>query len=532
MSDLHGIVYTKDWVANLILDIVGYTMDKPLWKQVIVEPACGNGSFLIPIVERLMGSLARNERDATSSLEGCILSYDLDPMAVEISRAAVVGVLTDKGVSKAEAENLAICWVKHGDYLLSKVVKCDYVVGNPPYLRAKEISEDRRKEYCSRYSAMTMGCDIFVSFIQRGLESLKDVNGALCFICADRWMQNQYGRKLREFVARNYHIDTIIKMHEVKSFETDVSAYPAIIRIDYGEGNIKYIDCNEKFGEFNTREMLEWMHGTHFDYVGKTFSATTLDQPIESSVFPLAAPQKIKSVINLTHRFPSLENSGVRLGIGLATGRDDVYIVYDPDLVEQDRLLPAFNMRDWRKGNKDKECWIVNPWNSDGTLVELSDYPKLKAYFNQYKSDISSRHVARKNMHAWYRTIDKVKWEIFGAPMLLFPDIAKKAEPIYCDGSKYPCHNCYWLISDKWDIKVLGGLLMSDIAESFIDTLGIKMRGGAMRFQAQYLRLIHVPEPETISSNTSAQLKAAFEGNDRTAANKAALVAYGLENEI
>ncbi len=37
MSDLHGIVYTKDWVANLVLDIAGYTTDKPLWKQVIVD---------------------------------------------------------------------------------------------------------------------------------------------------------------------------------------------------------------------------------------------------------------------------------------------------------------------------------------------------------------------------------------------------------------------------------------------------------------------------------------------------------------
>ncbi len=398
MSDLHGIVYTKDWVANLVLDIAGYTTDKPLWKQVIVEPACGNGSFLISIVKRLMDSLARNEENV--ALEGCILSYDLDPMAVEISRAAVVSVLIDKGIPKADAENLAICWVKHGDYLLSKVVKCDYVVGNPPYLRATEIPKDIRKEYCSRYSAMTMGCDIFVSFIQRGLESLKGINGALCFICADRWMQNHYGRKLRELIVQNYHIDTIVKMHEVKSFESDVSAYPAIIRIDNGEGDIKYIDCNEKFGEFDACEMLEWMHGDHFDYVGKTFSATTLSQPIESGVFPLATPQKVKTVINLTHRFPSLENSGVRLGIGLATGRDDIYIVYDPDLVERDRLLPAFNMKDWRKGNQDRECWIVNPWNSDGTLVELSDYPKLEAYFNQYKPDISSRHVAKKTpMH-------------------------------------------------------------------------------------------------------------------------------------
>lgn len=114
-------------------------------------------------------------------------------------------------------------------------------------------------------------------------------------------------------------------------------------------------------------------------------------------------------------------------------------------------------------------------------------------------------------------------------PMLLFPDMAMNADPVYSDGSRYPCHNCYWLISDNWDIKVLGGLLMSDIAESFVDALGVKMRGGTKRFQAQYLRLIHVPGPDSISSKTATLLREAFEANDRKAASKAALLAYGLE---
>lgn len=100
-----------------------------------------------------------------------------------------------------------------------------------------------------------------------------------------------------------------------------------------------------------------------------------------------------------------------------------------------------------------------------------------------------------------------------------------KATPIYCDGTRYPCHNCYWLVSDRWDIKVLGGLLMSDIAEAFVDALGVKMEGGVMRFQAQYLRLIHIPNPEELSKDTSIRLRIAFENNDRDVANKAALAA-------
>jgi len=532
MSDLHGIVYTKDWIVNLVLDLAGYTIDKPLWRQVIVEPACGNGSFLKAIVKRLIASAAQDGKVSCSYLQKCIISYDLDQKSIEQSRAAIINELTYYDISEADAKILAMHWVKHGDYLLSETTKCDYIIGNPPYLKAIEIPQDIRKVYCSRLSTMTMGSDIFIGFIQKGLESLKYDTGVLCFICADRWMQNQYGRKLRKFVAQYYHIDTIVKMHGVSAFETNVSAYPAIIRIDYGAGDIKYIDCNKKFSESDINELQCWINGKHIDYNSKTFSGTLLSQPLNDNVIPLASPEKVRVITNLAHRFPVLESTGVKLGVGLATGRDSVFIVYDSDLVEPDRMLPAFNMKDWRSGNQHKACWIVNPWNTDGTLVKLSDYPKMERYFDKHKSNIMNRHIAKKNVRTWYRTIDKVNWEIYGTPMLLFPDIAMKATPIYCDGTRYPCHNCYWLVSDRWDIKVLGGLLMSDIAEAFVDALGVKMEGGAMRFQAQYLRLIHVPNPEELSKDTSIRLRIAFENNDRDAANKAALAAYGLEEKI
>ena len=43
-------VYTRGWIADMVLDIAGYTTDKKLWSQVIVEPFCGESSFLKSIV--------------------------------------------------------------------------------------------------------------------------------------------------------------------------------------------------------------------------------------------------------------------------------------------------------------------------------------------------------------------------------------------------------------------------------------------------------------------------------------------------
>lgn len=259
---------------------------------------------------------------------------------------------------------------------------------------------------------------------------------------------------------------------------------------------------------------------------GSRFSSCVIPQRTDGSVVPLASAKTVALVCDLASRFPALEDAGIHVGIGLATGRDDVFIVDNPDVAEPDRMLPAFSMRDHRR-KTGKERWLVNPWDRHNKLVPLEDYPKLKAYFSAHRNDLSKRAVAKKS-GVYYRTIDKPNWSILGRPMLLFPDMAARADPVLTDGSRYPCHNCYWMISDKWDLRALGGLLLSDIATSFVDALGVKMRGGTLRFQAQYLRLIHVPEPSSIPDSVRRGLAEAFEAGDRKAASVAARKAYGL----
>ena len=69
------------------------------------------------------------------------------------------------------------------------------------------------------------------------------------------WMQNQYGKKLRGLISKNYHLDTIVRMHGIDAFETEVSAYPSIIRIDKLEGKIKYADCKQSFDSDDALEL-------------------------------------------------------------------------------------------------------------------------------------------------------------------------------------------------------------------------------------------------------------------------------------
>ena len=67
---------------------------------------------------------------------------------------------------------------------------------------------------------------------------------------------------------------------------------------------------------------------------------------------------------------------------------------------------------------------------------------------------------------------------------------------------------------------------MSDITRDFIGALGVKMRNGTLRFQAQYLRLLHIPELQSICKPVLEGLSSAFLARDREKATYYANMAY------
>ena len=94
----------------------------------------------------------------------------------------------------------------------------------------------------------------------------------------------------------------------------------------------------------------------------------------------------------------------------------------------------------------------MNPWDKDGSLVDLDAYPRLKDYLLANEPRLRKRRAAHDHPSSWYRTLDRPISRITGCDMLLFPDMATTSDPVLSDGSRYPHHNCYWLTSESWDL--------------------------------------------------------------------------------
>jgi adenine-specific DNA-methyltransferase len=532
----YGAVFTRRWVVELILDLVGFTTEHDLALLRAIEPACGRGAFLGPMVERLSRSCQLHGRlisEAADAIRAC----DLQPVNVAESRRVVKERLLADGWAVDEARALAERWVVHDDFLLGlpEVGTADFVIGNPPYIRLEAVPGPRSEAY--RLACSTMGgrADVYVGFFEVGLNALRP-GGALGFICADRWMRNQYGQRLRSMVAARFAVEAVIEMHDVDAFDEEVSAYPSVtILRRQPQGRAIVATAHKGFDEEAARRVRIWAScKDDLRLSDPGFEAARLPTWFDGvSSWPTGTPERLALVAHLERKLPALEDgkTGTRVGIGVASGADRIFVVTDPTLVEEDRLLPLAMARDTLSGElRWSGHYLVNPWDGDtGALVPLDAYPKLRRHFEANVAALRKRNVADRRPQQWYRTIDRVSHALTAKPKLLIPDIKAEAHPVLDPGGLYPHHNLYWVASEQWNPEVLGGLLLSGVAQMFVECYAVKMRGGYLRFQAQYLRRIRVPHLDLIPRRTARELERSFVARDVERATAAALDAYGLQ---
>ncbi|MBQ3325295.1 MAG: N-6 DNA methylase [Muribaculaceae bacterium] len=485
----HGDVYTLPQVVRFMLDAVGYKSNRDLSQVSILEPSCGEGEFIVEIANRIIESAQTFNFDANDIFRHNVRAYEIDENKVDKCRTRLkkIGIkLTSESIIKA-------------DFLKENIDDVDIVVGNPPYIRYENVPKEMLNYCRAAFKTFHYRCDLYVPFFEKTLSHLKP-NGTHCFICSNRWFKNEYGKKLRKYVAEKFSLQSIINIEHANAFQEEVLAYPAItvIKNKNVANTFNYAECDDvkilNHIQYKKRNIPK-----DSDWTG-TFNEVALNTS-----------------------FQTIEQQGFTIGIGVATGADAVFISQDlPNMVESELIMPGINARDLR-GNRFQWQgeYLLNPYKSDGSLVDLSDYPRASAYLEAHRQKLSARHIAKKTPSRWYKTIDRINPTLMSKPKILLPDMSGNTYVFVDDGNFYPLHNIYYITGNSSiKLRLLAAFLMSDFVRNQLSSVTNRMNGGFMRWQSQHLRKLRLPNLNIITPDDVQNILSSYEGRDISAINK------------
>lgn len=519
-AESRGAIHTRPEVANFILDLVGWSEPNALKSQRLLEPSCGEGDFLIPAVERLLAAATASDLSIASS----IVAVEVNAAALAVCRQRLAGLLSSRGWSTAATEQLLDTWLVHADFLTLPLERdFTHVIGNPPYIRLEALPKELLELYRSRWASLFDRADLYVAFFEKALGLLRP-EARLGFICADRWMKNRYGGPLRQIIADHFHLDAYVDLTGCPAFFTEVDAYPAITIFRRGRGSLTYTAFRPEISSSVLAPIAAALQGCA--YHPAVSARHNVIKNRDPWIFDEFGHMEI--IRRLETTLPLIEQVGIKIGIGVATGADAVFIGSDLD-VEDSRKLPLVTTRDIRGEHIEwRGKWVLNPFEENGQLVDLKAYPRFAAYLELHRERIAARNVAKRSGQGWFRTIDRIQPKLTHTPKLLIPDIKGKAHVVFDAGKFYPHHNLYYFTSESWELAALRTVLSSRIGLAFVSAYSPRMRGGNLRFQAQYLRRIRLPAWANVSSSLRRRLSEATTTPDAT---EAVRELYGLDRE-
>ena len=443
-------IYTRPETVNWFLDRIGWVGGADLSMGKLLEPAAGDGAFLIEAVERLCQSFHLNgKRKTYSALEPCITAYEIHPEEVSKARGRVIDILISHSLSRSTGCRLAEKWIRTDDFLTADTHNQTFtqIVGNPPYIRWSHIPNSLRMSYEKCLPSHIAKGDLCLAFLGKCLSLLTN-NGCLGFLCADRWMYAAYGEEFRNTVMPSFHIEADSRADSRDVFDQPVSAYPIKLVVS------PRVDRNQ------------------------------CSSPSERA----SALSRYNSLRNSR---PTLREAGMEVRVGPALGIESAFTGTHDNLdVEGELLHPYVRPKDLSQNEIHwSGTFVICLHDSSGKLRNISDYPRLSMHLEQHRKELEKRSIVKKGA-LWYRPIDRVMSQSWCRPKLLLPEMTTRPRAILDKNGRIPSHGIYAVFDPNDDVKRLESAIDREALRVTLAALAPRLNGGAFRCYKKFIELV------------------------------------------
>ena len=259
-----GRYYTPQPLVRAMLDTMGYKGGRIVGRK-LGDLACGSGSFLVEACRRLLDRYKGPDgRIPTASIEDALeeaqrsfFGLDINPFACYLAETNLLIQVLDL-VKRAQEEGLSFTVDRFAIYstdsllvnpdltdaigtekglfaeeVMPELAKAragsfkdgfDFLIGNPPYVRADEKAEHyvdyrRRLDEQSWFTTRHLKWDLYVPFVEQYQRLLSDDKDArACLVTIESLATAPYAEKVRELIAQKCVIHDMFFLEKLGIF--------------------------------------------------------------------------------------------------------------------------------------------------------------------------------------------------------------------------------------------------------------------------------------------------------------------------
>ncbi len=504
---LNGAFFTPDYIIDFIINEV-----KPQANDKNLDPSCGCGAFLIGLTDYYKNTF---DKSIKSIVKENI--YGSDILAYNIHRTKLL--LTIYGLQHNEILEETDFNLYNQDSLKANWNSSfDTVVGNPPYVKFQDLSDENREYLVKNWTTVEGGTfNLYFAFFELGYKLLNPT-GRLGFITPNNYFTSLAGEAIRKFFQQKKCVSRIIDFTHKKVF--DAQTYTALTFLNKQENEA--ITFDRLKNGYTPQDFLPIANGSPNylkDLNVKKWRLLKTDEQ-----------KNIKTIETIGTQISKLFD----ICVGIATLKDDVffidgrnekdgYFIKTTDKgtfeIEKEITKPVYKISDFKTQEEAEQNTrrIICPYTIKGktaTAIPETEFkkrfPKCYAYLLSEKEVLQSRDkgkVTFEPFFVWGRTQGLAKT----GKKILNPTFSQTPRFLLIDEEESYFTNGYGTyfrepetdtlfadtvnqISKIENIDVVQKILNSIVMHYYVSKTSVAIEGGYPCYQKNFIEKFTIPE--------------------------------------
>jgi tRNA1(Val) A37 N6-methylase TrmN6 len=504
---INGAFFTPDYVIKFIISVI-----KPKKSDKNLDPSCGCGAFLVGLTDYYRQVFDKAIKDIVKEniFGSDILEYNIHRTKLILTIYALQNGehLAESDFNLFHQDSLKANWSQN----------FDNVLGNPPYVKFQDLSEENRCYLTRNWSTVEGGTfNLYFAFFELGYTLLKQ-SGQLGYITPNNYFTSLAGQSLRNFFQNKKCITRIVDFSHKKVF--DAQTYTAITFLNKRKNDLIIYD---RIKSEYTPEL----------FLKKTNGSPNYLEDLSNKKWRLLKSDEQENI-------KKIENIGAPIGklfdicVGIATLKDDIYFIdgivkqngyYIKETIggifeiERDCVRPVYKISDFKSQEEAEQNTrkIIFPYSViDGTAISIKEndfrlkYPKCYSYFLSEKERLLSRDkgkVKYEPFYVWGRTQGLTRI----GKRILSPTFSKKPRFLLVNEEESYFTNGYGLffrentstglfedltnpITKIENIDVVQKILNSIVMDYYVTKTSVAIEGGYPCYQKNFIEKFTIPE--------------------------------------